>query len=162
MFVEPFNTAGSDLDDKAYMLSKTGISAGLLSTETAILQVRNPSGSGKTLRFGRITVGNSAAAFTALVTVYANPTVTSNGTVLAPAPLQLGNAAASAVNAYTSPTCSSFGSQILVVTASISPSSTLIELERLLTVPANNVLLFTVTPGILGASITLNTFYLEY
>lgn len=162
MFVEPFNTTGSDLDNKAYILSKTGLNAGLLSTETAILQVRNPSGSGKTLRFGRINIGNQAAAFTALVTLYANPTVTSNGTVLAPAPLQLGNAAASVVNAYTTPTCSSFGSQILVITASISPASPLIELERLLTVPENNVLLFTVTPGILGASITMNTYYLEY
>lgn len=162
MFVEEFTTAGSILDDKTYVVSKTGISCGLLGTETAVMQIRNPSGSDRTLRIGRVAFGTTSASFGALMTMYTNPTVTSNGTVLAPAPLLVANPAASAANCYSSPTCSSFGTFLAAATSTMAGTMGAIDFERLLIVPANNVLLITCTPAISGATMTLNVVYLEY
>jgi hypothetical protein len=83
-------------------------------TETRILLLRNPSGSGKTLRLHSISglLTNTVSAI-AILRAYIGPTITATGTAATIfSNAQGGGAAATAMLAYSGPTATATGSRI--------------------------------------------------
>lgn len=99
-------------DDKLFGF--VGSRGSIGTTELPVILLRNPSGSGKTLKPKLLIINNSATVSSQLrVRVYTAPTVTSTGTGATEIALDVGSGNTAGAEGYTSPTISANGSQIL-------------------------------------------------
>jgi hypothetical protein len=120
------------------------------SGEKMAMYFRNPSGSGKTIKIIDITLGlTNTVSAAAIARLYANPTVSANGSAQSALPAYIGGSQAAAVGLVTSgPTVSVNGSLYLaeqVVSSSLGFSAT-VDFDECLILAPNNSLLITGDP----------------
>lgn len=115
------------------------------TTELVALFVKNPSGSGKTLRLRKIVFGNIHTVDGSWVRlrVYSNPTTSADGTSVSINTLAIGSGNTSSATAFVTPTVSVNGSllQDLVV---YSGFSEVYDCDNRWSLAANNTILYTV------------------
>lgn len=101
-------------DGKGFRTSTNGITiAG--ATETGFVLLRNPSGSGVTVRFNKIFLGLGLLAISSnrgMFRFYRAPTITTNGTALTVSKIKTSQSQATAINAYSAPIVTSFGTLV--------------------------------------------------
>lgn len=104
----------SSLVDLGYVYGvAANIAAATSGTHNPLLYIKNPSGSGKQLYLYRMTTGITVANVFMNFRLYANPTVSANGTALTISNRDIGHAwGASAMQAYSVPTVTSLGTAI--------------------------------------------------
>jgi len=110
-------------------------------TETRVILIKNPNASGKILKLEYMLFAGSGPT----IRIYADPTITTNGTAVTPVATNVGNATASVITPFTSPTISANGSQILADILSNQTASR-IDMRHLITVAENNNMLITGQP----------------
>jgi len=138
---------------KVYSAISTTINVG--TTETPFYLLRNPSGSGKTLKIFKANMTGSGT-----FKLYYLPTVTANGTTIAPLLRKVTSGAQGNVGlATSSPTTTSNGSLADLLTVSAQVGTGLIEFTSFIILPANTSLLVTAT---MGANNTPTTVELEW
>lgn len=100
------------LDDKLYGITDeiTPSSA----NEEAVILIKNPSGSGLNLFLREFFVSALAPDFSTIIRIYANPTITTDGTTLAITNFRIGSVATSGMTAFTFPTVSANGTILLI------------------------------------------------
>jgi len=114
------------------------------ASETDVILVKNPSGSGKKLYLDVFEVLGLAVDFSSIIRIYSNPTITANGTAITVKNGNVGSGITSVMNAYKFPTISARGS--LLYTGSFLKAVTaswFIEFAGRLLWNANNNLLIT-------------------
>jgi hypothetical protein len=79
-------------------------------SETTLALIKNPSGSGKIIKFYSLTIGANSASSRSVFRFYIQPTITSNGTALAISNNYAGHATTTIAQAFHSPVVSSNGS----------------------------------------------------
>lgn len=126
-----------------YNLASTG--------EKLALYINNPTGSGKVLKLIDLTIGlTNTVGSMAIIRLYANPTITANGTAVAIQPSYVGaSQPASAMLAYSGPTASANGSQYFSVqiNGGTNGGQTLhFDFDQSLLIAENNRLLLTGNP----------------
>jgi|WetSurMetagenome_2_1015567.scaffolds.fasta_scaffold762332_1 hypothetical protein len=135
------------------------------SGEKMAMYFRNPSGSGKTIKIVDITLGlTNTVSAAAIARIYANPTVSANGTAQSALPAYIGGSQAAAVGLVTSgPTVSVNGSLYLaeqVVSSSLGFSVT-VDFDECLILAANNSLLITGDPDGTNRNMLLTITWIE-
>jgi hypothetical protein len=117
-------------------------------TDNPLLLVRNPTGSGKILYVYKLGFGSTVANVSAIFKVFANPTVTANGTSQAAVSLNIGGGAPVASMLSTStPTVTAAGSEIESYEAGSNNNSGSFVEDFSIHVAANNSLLITGNPA---------------
>jgi len=156
------NTIAGVWSALGYMFSVTTdiISLGT-NSETEFLLLKNPTGSDVEMRLGDIFVAsdkNGRYEFH----MYREPTVTSNGTSLAPIHLDHNFTSAATVETYKLPTASSFGTKIHVwlLNAYGGEQEKAIGLEYGFVIPAGHSVLFTVK-NIINADAIVSVIFAE-
>lgn len=99
-------------DDKLFGIAaqRTGIG----TSELPVLLFRNPNGSGKTVKLKKLIYNNSHTVSSQLrLRVYINPTVSADGTGLSEVALDIGSGNTAGAEAFSSPTISANGTQVL-------------------------------------------------
>lgn len=131
------------INGMGYVATSNGISiAGV--AEVPFFLLKNPNGSGKTVRFSVVELGVEAStAFPSVFRIYRNPTITSNGTSVTINNL-LNGGAASAITTFKQPTISANGT---VLMASVVPATAKLMFDQGLTISANENLLVTAEPS---------------
>lgn len=134
-------------------------------TQTNMALIRNPSGSGKTMRIIEIgTDFTNTVAVSAYYRLYVDPTVTATGTSQTLTSLARGaGAAASAILVYSGPTTSSVGTRIdtWFATGGSTGSGYASDFDGMLTFAANQDLLITGTPDGTNRNTMLTIWWLE-
>jgi hypothetical protein len=117
-------------------------------TDNPLLLVRNPTGSGKTLYVYKLGFGSTVANVSAVFKVFADPTVTANGTSQAATSLNVGGGAPTAsVLATSTPTVTADGAEIESYEAGSNNNSGSFVEDFSIHVAANHSLLITGNPG---------------
>lgn len=129
--------------------------------EANVVLFRNPNGSGKKVYIRNITFSNTQGAGKSVtMRVYANPTVTANGTVLSVVSMNVGGGAVfPVILTNTSPTTSSRGTKLNVL-AQTNEQGTM-DYDWGLIVNANNSLLITGTGTANNIPMVLNVIWSE-
>lgn len=97
------------------------------STDNRILLFRNPSGSGKKIFVWAIVAGSTVTNVAIQFKVFANPTITSNGSTITAYPRNIGNSQPSAVGLVTSlPTITANGGFISNISVGQNTASSII------------------------------------
>ena len=119
----------------------------IADVEVPFILIRNPSGSGKTIRLKRIVLMNNHTSTSWVkFRIYIAPTVTATGTSLPIACTNIGSGAASAMQAFSAPTVSANGTLVLRLAcpAAITAPATVLSTEFDYIVDANIDVLVTV------------------
>jgi hypothetical protein len=120
------------------------------SGEKMVLYFRNPNASGKIIKLVDATFGlTNTVSSEAIVRIYANPTVTANGTAVTVSPAYIGGSqAASVALLTTAPTVTANGTQYFAAQTSGGANNNGFhyEFDQALILAANNSLLFTGNP----------------
>lgn len=135
---------------KTYLVS-VAVNLPTAGTETRILLLRNPAGSGKTLRLIRINgLVTNTVSTVSLLRAYFAPTITAVGTAATIASTAPGGgAAATAMLAYTGPTASAVGTRFglgVLVSGTAGGRAVLLDYEGMITLAAGQDILITGTP----------------
>jgi hypothetical protein len=151
--------------DKSFGIS-TSITITGGGTENDFLLIRNPSQSGKQLKFDTISVGfNNTVSVMASFKIYATPTITSNGTAVTINPGRIGaSVPASSINVYSTPTISSRGTEyanFMVTGGPNSGSSYRFNVDQTIIVDPGYSLLITGTPDGINRNLLLTLRWIE-
>lgn len=113
------------------------------TTEIPVVLFRNPSGSGKTVKFDRLTMSNFATVNSFIrIRAYGAPTVTSDGTGLTEICTHVGQAGPSSVT-FSSPTVSANGTRFAQWEIPAFQNALIIPLDLLFILDANAEILLT-------------------
>lgn len=128
-------------------------------TEAAVLLIRNPAASGKTLKIRNIIEGVVSTNKPTTFRVYFNPTVTANGTAQTVRNKHIGHATAPVALASTLPTVTAFGSllDVAVVVAGVF----IVPEDFTLQLPENNSILVSVTPTVNNTEVGITVDWAE-
>ena len=151
-----------ELADANKMFLTTYTKTAIGTSELATVLLRNPNGSGKTLKLYQMTFSNLSGTSGQLVTIkgYAAPTITATGTALTIGCTHVG-AATTAVQAFGTPTASANGTQIATwISPSLNNPFT-IPLELIVQIGANTDLLLTTTADGTNRSLSMNVIWAE-
>lgn len=143
---------------KGFCIS-TGDLAGTAGTEAARVLIKNPSGSGKTLKVVKIEEQCNTSTGNVMYRYYYTPVVTNNGTPMSCNNIRLGGANSSCL-AFINPTTSSFGIR-LNSTISGQMSTLIRESEYLYILPENSQLLINVRTNAIGTTWCINVYWIE-
>lgn len=127
--------------------TSTGINSVAASAETAYFLLKNPTGSNKVLRLFLMRIGHQAttASTTMAYRLYANPTITANGTALTIVNQRIvSGASATAMQAFRSPTISANGSLMTEFMTFGQTPFPEINFPHYIAIDANNSVLVTV------------------
>lgn len=129
-------------NNKMFSVS-TDLSMASAGTDNPLILIKNPSDSGKIIYFVKIQAGISVSNVAARFILYANPTITSNGTVITNRQRNVGNSPTSgSALTYTSPILSALGNKISSSECGQNSNSvTFAEDFSLSLQPGNNLLL---------------------
>lgn len=117
-------------------------------TQNPLVLLKNPSGSGKVIYLYKVIFGTNVTNVLAEFKIYANPTVTANGTAITPISNNIGGgASASIVQAYSLSTVSSPGSNLNSFTISQNNSAFSSIEDFSIFIQPDNSLLLTGNPG---------------
>lgn len=118
--------------------------SGVGTTEIPVALFRNPSGSGKTVKFARLTISNLHQTANTFIRVraYVAPTVTADGTGLVEGCTHIGQAAPVSVT-FSSPTVSANGTRIGQWNVVSSANALVIPLDLWFILDANTQMLLT-------------------
>ena len=81
-------------------------------TDNPLLLLKNPSGSGKTLYIYLMAFGTNVTNVSSEVILFANPTITTNGTSQTPVNQNIGDSTVSTMTAFSLPTISANGTRL--------------------------------------------------
>jgi len=151
--VEPLgNLAVADVSRLFTINNKTytnafEINAATGGADNTQILIRNPNGSGKILYFFMISAGVEINNVFVTYKVFANPTVTANGTAQTPASLNIGGGASAAIALInTLPTVSSSGTMIVAKVMSQNGNQVELTTKGIIAVNPNNSLLISAEP----------------
>lgn len=130
--------------DKVFTLSGS-FNAATGGADNPIFLIKNPNASGKILKLRKLLVGCTVNNVFVEFTIYYAPTITSNGTTQTPRNNLIGSSTASVAQAFSLPTLSSLGTQILNFT--VGQNSTGPEVNLHLDLQANQNLVIAAQPG---------------
>ncbi len=134
-------------DNRFYSVTANVVMA-TSGVDNPLILMRNPTGSGRVLRIWKVIGGTTVANVQAAILLYAAPTITSNGTVLASANTNVGGGAGVASALLTTlPTISVLGSPLMGGTMGQNNSSVLISDRYEVYVQANSAVLITGNPA---------------
>lgn len=152
--------ATESANKRAYQTTYT-YSAINSGTEYPVLYIRNPLGSGKTTFIRYITTGNTTGASKSItLRVYANPTVTANGTAVASPSMYVGGGALAPTTLATSvPTVTSNGTVLSQIVCTNEQGS--LDYDWGLLIAPNNSLLITVTGSANNQTVDTNIIWTE-
>lgn len=158
--VNTFSTPGIDSSPEggaamAGILFAANFSSSITAAQNAILQVSNPSNSGKTMYVSRIAGSSSIAGTT--VNVLKNATVA--GSAVTPVNLNFGSTTVSVMTAQSLAGTVS-GSPVAILTLVLSAGSFVLELGGRIVVPPENSI--TVSVGLGSATASANINWWEY
>lgn len=129
-------------------------------TETAVFLLKNPSGSGKTVKVDQVFYSGLGGTNINQFRFYFDPTVTANGTsVPAVGSKQIGQASLSST-LFKSPTVTANGTHFLAVKSQGAGTQN-IDFEFGLFVEANHTLLITTIIGVIANPVNLAIFFSE-
>lgn len=135
------------------------INIGASGVEAPLLLIRNPSGSGKTIKFRNFTEGIISTNKPTTFRFYFNPTVLTNGTSLTAVNKLNGGSTVAVALATTQPTVSANGTQIKV---SVVVAGVFVVPENFsLQLPANTSLLVTSTATVNNTEVTIDVDWAE-
>ena len=80
------------------------------ASETDVILIKNPTGSGKKLYLDLFEILGLSADFSSIIRIYSGPTITANGTAITIKNGNVGSAVTSVMNAYKLPSISARGS----------------------------------------------------
>lgn len=150
------------LKNKVFCVTTNDITSGAVGgAETAQFLISNPSNSNKRMKIYQITLGTNVSTNNNIFRMYANPTVTSNGTSLTPVCLHVdGQSTASSINVYKVPTVSANGSLMMNYIAPAT-STVVIPCNHKIIIEKGQKLLITVRPNTTGVTYSINCFWIE-
>jgi len=123
------------------------INAATGGADNTQILIRNPNGSGKILYFFMLSVGVEINNVFVTYKVFANPTITTNGTAQTPVSLNLGGGAGAAVALVnTLPTVSASGTPLIFKLMSQNGDQVELTSDGILAVNPNNSLLISANP----------------
>lgn len=131
------------IDGVAFSLVTTTINA--QSAGANIIYINNPNTNTKSMVITSIFLGvNAAKSGWGDFTIYANPTVTANGTALTPRNLRIGSATTSVLSAFSGPTTSATGTPVFFWSTSqgVTTSNFIQMNPYIILTPNNKLLLF--------------------
>lgn len=123
------------------------VNAATGSSDNAILYIKNPTGSGKTLYVHKIFAGVITANRAAVFGVFVNPTSSANGTSATVNNNLAGSATATVTTAFTLPTVSATGNLLRGLAVGQNSTAVVDPVEGSIQVPPNNTLLVTANPS---------------
>jgi len=129
---------------QAFLYSAPQTNFGTGGTELSFVYLVNPAGSGKTLKLRNMVEGVVSTNKPTTFRLYTNPIVTANGTSQTPVNKRIGDANTSIVQLFTSPTVTSFGTQVSISVV-VAGVFTVEEANTLQILPGNSIL-FSVLP----------------
>lgn len=140
--------AGYIANNQVYTISTGSINITSVGTDNPLILIKNPTGSAKTLYLYKLLLGisSSQANIGCDFAVWANPTVTANGTVITPRPNLVGGSSSSAMNAFTLPTVTSNGTRLETFVFGQNNNSINFIEDFSVVVQANNAVLITGNP----------------
>jgi hypothetical protein len=117
-------------------------------TFNPVLLLKNPIGSGKRIRITRLNVGLTIANVSGIWRVFANPTVSANGTAISPVNLNVGGASnpATISQTFTTPTITANGASLFRYESGQNMNSTEVIGDALFVINPGNVMLLTGDP----------------
>jgi len=127
----------------AASVQTTNIDADGPGTGNEVLLIRNPSGSGKRMHINDILLASYTFATSEIVVeIFANPTITSTGTLATSATVRLGSGETASCQVYDEPTASASGTRIaaLQITGQNSTTNDIMLSNRLSLDPGTDVL----------------------
>lgn len=123
------------------------INAATGGTDNPAILIRNPNGSGKIFYFKLISAGVEINNVFVTYKVFANPTVTANGTAQTPASLNVGGGAGAAAALVTTlPTISANGTLLVIKLMSQNGTEVRLAEDGVIALNPNNSLLITADP----------------
>lgn len=142
-------------------LSSVEVTSGLLGIETnlVLLRVPNPTSIGQLFIVG-INAASISAANSALIRLYKDPTITSNGTNQTIIPRNIDDATTSGAAVSTSPTISNRGTLIGHIAVGKDTQSIFAD-QNLLALFPGNAILFTITGTVLSQIVAMDLFFDE-
>ena len=144
--------------DKVFSLSGN-FTAAVGGADNPIFMIKNPSGSGKTMKIRRLRVGCAVTNVIVEFKIFYAPTITLNGTSQTPRNNLIGSSTASAMTAFSLPTLSVLGTQILDVV--IGQNSAAPVYETSLNVQANQTVVITAAPASNNRAVTIDVMWAE-
>ncbi len=142
---------------KAYVVTTNVITiAG--TSETAFLLLKNPSGSGKTIRIQKILFGMEGIISISTYRIYRDPTITANGTVLTPINLLKGGSYG-VLSVFRAPTIT--GNGTLMVVDTFTPHSPDYDLDLGFLISPNENILITIDPTTANLLHMATVYYME-
>jgi len=144
-----------------FFVSSGEISAGLSTSDNPILLLRNPAGSGKTVKFDVFDFAPIAQSTRTIFRVWGEPTITNVGTNITAniSNYFIGSANAKVALAYTSPTISSNGKLKAVHIAEVNEVSFFIHMSLIL--PAGKDVLLTAKPPANNKAVVVSATWVE-
>ena len=103
------NTVSQLVKEEKMFSVATGINLAAAGTNNPAILIKNPSGSNKTFYLYRSSFGIDIENNYVNYRIYANPTITTNGTTFTPTKNRIGGTINSVMQVYTLPTISSLG-----------------------------------------------------
>ena len=142
-----------------YVATTNDLSSGTGGAESAQVLILNPANSGKYMQIDRLVLGTNVSTNNNIFRVYANPTITSNGTLLTSTCLCLDpNVAAPVCQIYKLPTISNNGT---LIANYISGPTTSMDHDFGAVLPAGKAILITVRPNTTAVTYSVNVFWSE-
>lgn len=131
------------------------------AAERATVLIKNPTGSGIDLYFGKMVLDVLTKGGQCTYTIYKNPTVTANGTAITLSTLSIGSAYSPQTLAYSIPTTTSFGTRMMSISCGKDSNSMVLDFMYALEVEANNSILVTCTLEANNRDIAFSLFMAE-
>lgn len=134
------------ISDKVFSFSGPILATGAGADNPVFLLV-NPNGSGKNISINELIFGDNITNNLILVKIFANPTVTANGTLANVRNNYIGSVVTSIANAYTLPTISANGNELRTFINGRDTNSIISDEKGAIVLPPNNALLITSRPS---------------
>lgn len=130
-------------------------------TDNPVILIKNPNASGKTIYISKIIFGTITTNRASALKLWANPTITTNGSATTPVNNLIGNGTTSVSTSFTSPTVSSAGTILRGFASGQNTRATADNVELVVQLPANNNLFITGAPSANNTVVSVTVVWME-